>query len=364
MSSFPVKLLSAALTVTLWCVTMSAPAMAVADDGQASDPHFLVIPSDSEGDESEVLSGAAERSRFLAVKEAVRPDDVMVVDNDDYKAAAVEEFAFKEIADSPDKTFIQAGARFPVYMSSTVTSKTARVGDPVEGRLKVDLKVGGKLVAPNGSTVIGHITKVYPARKMIFAELVLNKRWMRMAGSLTFNFDEIVTPNGDHLPLVATPATQARIIKNSNEGRVLGVNRNNEIASPLSSQLKQQALHLAVRAGAACGGVFSMGAVPVAFGVIGAINPSFAFMQPVGKNMRHRRLKAFALGILTGLPGGFLISDSIIRGPEAVVKPGDIFQAELKQDFTGEAATEAQLMSGATTKVHGEQVKKPKRKNR
>jgi hypothetical protein len=391
MLSLPAKLLSTALTfIVLWS-TVVPPAFALEDNAVSSDLHFVVIPVDSASgnsgsekvmvlprQDSAILSGAVEQSRMLAVKEIVLPDtvesagaatlvqqapcDVIVVDNDEFKAEAVEKFAYQEIADSPDKTFIEAGARFPVHISSTLSSKTAKVGDPVEGRLKIDLKIGGRLVAPKGSLVVGHVTRVYPARKMIVAELMLNKRWMRMAGSLSFNFDEIITPQGEHLPLVAAPAKQARIIKNVNEGRVLGVNHNNEIASPLSTQLKHQGLHLAIRAGAAAGGVFSFGIVPVAYGVMGAINPSFSFMQPVGKNMRHRRLKGFALGVITGLPGGFLIADSIIRGPEAVVKPGDIFHAEFQQNFTGEAATDAQLLPGASTKVHGEQIKTPKKK--
>lgn len=389
MFALPLKSLSTALSVLLLCSSLAAPAFAQDTVAVSVDPNFIVIPINTDSDaahervivlpreDSEILTGEVQQSRMLAVKEVIVPDtvqsansatlvevvpaEIMVVDNDEEKLAAEEKLEFKEIADSPDKTAIEAGARFPVYMSTTTTSKTAKVGDPVEGRLKIDLKIGGKLVAPKGSLVIGHVTRVYPARKMIAAELIPNKRWMRMAGSLSFDFDEIITPAGEHLPLVAAPARQARIIKNMNEGRVLGVNHANEIASPLSTQVKHQALHLAIRAGAAAGGVFSFGIVPAAYGIMGAINPSFAFMQPVGKNMRHRRLKGFALGVVTGLPGGFLISDSIIRGPEAIVKPGDIFHAEFKQRFTGEAATSAELLPNVKTKVHGEQIKPAKK---
>lgn len=389
MFALPLKSLSTALSLLLLCSTIAAPAFAQNAVEVSAEPGFVVIPISTDAnaasekvivlprEESEFLTGGAKQSRMLAVKEVVIPDSVqlsgsalleagpcgiMVVDNDEEKLAVEEKLEYKEIADSPDKTAIEAGARFPVYMSTTTTSKTAKVGDPVEGRLKIDLRIGGKLVAPKGSLVIGHVTRVYPARKMIMAELIPNKRWMRMAGSLSFDFDEIITPNGEHLPLVASPARQARIVKNENEGRVLGVNRSNEIASPLSTQVKHQALHLAIRAGAAAGGVFSFGIVPAAYGVMGAINPSFAFMQPVGKNMRHRRLKGFALGVVTGLPGGFLISDSIIRGPEAIVKPGDIFHAEFKQRFTGEAATSAELLPNVKTKVRGEQIKPASKK--
>jgi len=388
MFALPLKLLSTALTLLLLCGTSAPAAFAIDTVAASADPNFIVIPVNTDADsvsekiivlpreESEFLTGGVAQSRMLAVKEVLIPDsvqtaasslvenapsDIIVVDNDEEKLAAEEKIVFKELEDSPEKTAIEAGARFPVYMSTTTTSKTAKVGDPVEGRLKIDLRIGGKLVAPKGSLVIGHVTRVYPARKMIVAELMLNKRWMRMAGSLSFDFDEIVTPAGEHLPLVASPARQARIIKNDNEGRVLGVNHANEIASPLSTQLKHQGLHLAIRAGAAAGGVFSFGIVPAAYGVMGAINPSFAFMQPVGKNMRHRRLKGFALGVITGLPGGFLISDSIIRGPEAVIKPGDIFHAEFRERFTGEAATSAELLPNVKTKVHGEQIKPAKK---
>lgn len=44
----------------------------------------------------------------------------------------------------------------------------------------------------------------------------------------------------------------------------------------------------------------------------------------------------------------------MIRGEEAIIKPGDEFLAEFKQKFTGEASSDAQLMPNARVKVHGE----------
>jgi hypothetical protein len=276
-----------------------------------------------------------------------------IIDNDEQNTKIEAEYKWEEIPDETGKTHIQAGAKFPVCVVSAHSSKTAKVGDAVEGKLKVAIKIGGKEIAPAGAVVYGHVISVSKARRILAAEMA-RTRWMRASGALGVQFDEIITKNGEHIPLVATPASSARVVKNSSEGRILGVNQDGLIASPLSIQLKSQAIHLAIRAGAAAGGVFSFGAVPAAFGVIGAINPSFAFMQPVGKNVRHRRLKGFGMGVVSGLPGGFLISDSIIRGPEAIVKPGDIFLAEFKQDFTGEASSEVELMPNAKVKVHGE----------
>lgn len=280
-------------------------------------------------------------------------DGPIVIDNDLEKEIQITEYVWKEIPDSEGKMHIDAGGRFPVTVVTSHTSKTAKVGDPVEARLKVDIKIGGRLIAPKGAKVIGHIASCEKARKMIQAEFSM-KRWMRPSGSLGVQFDEILTASGDHIPLVATPARQPRIVKNMAEGRVLGVNHKGEIVSPLSSQVKSQAAHLGIRAAASAAGPFSFGIVPVAYGVAGAISPSFAFMHPVGKNVRHRRLKGFGLGVVSGLPGGFLVADSIIRGDEAIIKPGDEFLAEFKQKFTGEASTDAQLMPNAKVKVHGE----------
>jgi hypothetical protein len=276
----------------------------------------------------------------------------IVIDDDEQALQA--EYKWKEIEDAPGKTHIQAGARFPVAIQSQVSSKTAKVGDPIEARLKVDLKIGGKVVAQKGATVIGHVSSVERARKLIKAELTPNHRFLRMAGALGVQFDEIITDKGEHLRLAAMPAQKARVIMNSADGRVMGVNHNGQIASPLSGQVKAQAIHMAIRIGASAGGVFSFGIVPAAFACAGAISPSFVFMQPVGKNVRYRRLKGFGMGLVEGLPGGFLLSDSLIRGPEAIIQPGDTFEAEFKQDFTGEASTEANLLPGAKIKVHGE----------
>jgi hypothetical protein len=182
------------------------------------------------------------------------------------------------------------------------------------------------------------------------------KRWWRANGEIGIQFDEVLSPGGEHLPLDATPAKKSRIVVNNYEGRVMGVNAKGEVAGPLSIQLKEQAIHLAIRGAASAAGVFSMGAVPVAYAAVGAMNPSFAFLHPVGKNVPHRRLKGAAMGFVSGVPGGFLIADSIIKGVEASIKPGDEFLVQFKQDFTGEPATDAELMAGGTKSVHAEVV--------
>lgn len=309
------------------------------------------------GNNSTIALKALPVTPLQAVDGKAEGDGPIVIDNDELQATeTIDPAQWQEIPDAEGKTQINTGARFPVSILNELTSKTAKCGDPIQARLKVDLKIGGKLIAGKGTVVNGHISSAERARAILHSELSA-KRWMRANGALGIQFDEIVTESGEHLPLVAAPARQSRIVNNTGEGRVLGINDRGEIVTPLSIQLKHQALHLAIRGAASAGGVFSMGAVPLAYGLVGAINPSFAFLHPVGKNVPHRRLKGFAMGVVSGLPGGFLIADSMIHGQEAVIKPGDEFLAEFKQNFTGEAATNAELVPGASKKVHGEVVK-------
>jgi hypothetical protein len=256
---------------------------------------------------------------------------------------------------------LEPGTRLPITIETGSTSKTAQIGDVVKARLSNDLSFGNRLVARKGSLVQGHVCSVQKARKVLQAELS-RQRWLKSAGELGVQFDEIVTEQNEHLPLVASPARQSRFVKDMDEGRVLGINSKGEIVSPLSAQLKSQGIHwgihIAVTAGGVAGGPIGLGVMPVAYGCLGAISPSFAFMHPVGKNVPHRRIKGFALGALSGLPGGGIVCDAIVRGPEASIEPGDAFEVELKQSFTGEPSTvaHAEQTPVASTTVTGQVV--------
>jgi hypothetical protein len=285
-------------------------------------------------------------------KGTVIEDGVMVVDCDE-TAVIDDEIKYQTLETDEAKTHIKIGAVFPVVLSSQVSSKTSKKGDPIEARLKYDLKIGDRLIARKGAEVHGHINYSLKARPAMRA-LISHERWYRNSGCLGLEFDEVINEKGEHLPLVACPARASRIVNNKNEGRLLGVNKEGQIACPSSQQWRDRAIRIGIHAALAPAGVFSFGAVPIALGLYGAANPSFAFMKPVGQNVRHRRIKGFAWGFISGVPGGMIIEDSIVKGQETVMKPGDVFLAELRQEFNGEPAIAAQLEPNATVKVHGE----------
>lgn len=291
-------------------------------------------------------------------------DGPIVIDNDEMVEQTVS-IAYEEMPTEAGGTAVKAGARFPVVMMSEINSKTAKKGDAIECRLKYDLKIGDRHIANKGSRVRGHLDYVLKARTVL-GSLVSVNRFYRNSGVLGLAFDELINENGEHFKLVAKPAMMDRIIKNKYEGRELGVNHNGQVVGPFSQQLRYKAIRVGMNFAMAPAGVFSFGAMPVALGLIGAANPSFAFMKPVGLNVRHRRIKGFAWGFLSGIPGSWLIEDTTVRGQEAIIKPGDEFLAVFNEQFNGTAMTDAEMMPGAGSKVKGEVLsgvkEKPKKK--
>ncbi len=339
----------------------------VKTDAKAAGTVAEVKTEGSSTDTAAVVSGAADSAKLAAVPMLgqVSTNEPIVIDNDE--AVEVESsIKYEDLPTDEGKTRVKTGAKFPVVISSQITTKTAKKGDPVEARLKYDLKIGDRLIAKKGAVVNGHINYSLPARSAMHS-LVSATRWYRNSGCVGISFDEIINDKGEHLPLVAVPARAARIVKNKGEGRELGINHDGQVAGPWSQQLRYKALRIGLNAAMAPAGAFSFGAMPVALGIIGAANPSFAFMKPVGLNVRHRRIKGFFWGALSGVPGSWLIEDTVIKGQEAVIKPGDEFLAEFQQEFTGEPASEASMMPNANAKVHGQVMpvhdKKHKNKN-
>lgn len=292
-----------------------------------------------------------------SVEEADTP---IIVSSDQAQTAANVESECSEGIDIEGQSCINAGSKFPICMSSSHTSKNAKVGDPVEASLAMDLKIGNKLVAERGSKILGHVFICKPARSLHSARVSRDHR-LRAAGAIGLQLDEIISANGEHLVIDAVPARQDKIVQNNATGRILGVDKGGEIAMPISIQLKAQALHgsicLACGLVSVCGPIGMIAGVaaqPIACGALGALSPSSAFKHPVGSNIRHRRLKGFALGALSGLPfGGTLLVDCKINGAESVIYPGDQFLIELKQPFSGQTSADY-LASETDYRVSGQ----------
>lgn len=305
-----------------------------------------------------VIFAVALASCFAPALAAADSDvpSVIFIDNDEQEQQQLS-LQYQTLPTDENATCVKVGARFPVVIASEISSKTAHAGQEIEAHLKYDLKIGDRLIAAKGSLVRGRVNYALKARTPLRCT-VSTHRWTATSGCVGITFDEIINEKGEHIPLVAEPARQALCVKNKAEGRVIGINHKGELAAPYSMQVKYMAIRLGLNAAMTPAGVFSFGAMPAALGVLGAINPSFAFGKPVGLNVRHRRVKGFFWGALSGVPGSFLIEGTTVKGEEVIINPGDEFLAELKQEFTGKPSTDAEMLSGAQMKVHGDIVKR------
>ncbi len=319
-----------------------------------------VIEESKDKDGASIAFGLPGTLSDLEEAAKLSPDGIIVVDNDE----AIEQndhLQYEEMPLDEGKTKVKIGARFPVVISSGINSKTSKKGDRIEARLKYDLKIGDKLIAKKGSVVRGHINYSLKARTILHS-LWSPERWYRNSGCIGIEFDEIINEKGEHIPCAAAPAQAGRIVKNKAEGRELGINHNGQVTGPWAQQLRYKAVRVGLNFAMAPAGVFSFGAMPAALGVMGAINPNFAFGRPVGLNVRHRRIKGFVWGALSGVPGSWLIEDTTVKGQEAIIKPGDEFYAAFKQEFNGEPETDASIMAGGSAKVRGQVIKEPAKK--
>lgn len=103
-----------------------------------------------------------------------------------------------------------------VQMNSTLSSRTARVGDKFIATVTVPVYVNGQTVIPAGTIVEGRVTQVTPAKRM------------NRSGTIGIDFDDLVFPNGSRIGLIGSltssdPETRRHI---DDESRVSGQGNN------------------------------------------------------------------------------------------------------------------------------------------
>src|SRR5438309_643914 len=82
---------------------------------------------------------------------------------------------------------IASGTAINAELSKGIDSKKAKENDPVQAKVVQDVVVGGKVVVPRNSKLIGHVTQVKAAGK-------------GQESSLGIAFDKAVLKNGQEIP--------------------------------------------------------------------------------------------------------------------------------------------------------------------
>ncbi len=115
-------------------------------------------------------------------------------------AAAAAAPAAKEPAPAPVKTYVvPAGTQLSVQIIAPVTTKTAQVGDNIDGQLTTDLIVDGKTLAATGSAVRGSVTEVISGSNKIGG-----------VPTLGISFDTLTLASGETVAISGRLAQQGK----------------------------------------------------------------------------------------------------------------------------------------------------------
>ncbi len=241
--------------------------------------------------------------------------------------------------DVPIPTAIQ----FPVVFQTPINSKYAKIGDIVTGELKEDLTIEQRVVAPAGSIIKGHIEALEASRRL--GTSIWHKKHRFHPGcSMKIVFDEIVEPDNTKLSIVGCLSKQKITLNNEAQPREIEVGDKGELKKAEAVfTTKQMVVAQAVNLGSSTGlgqlgAVASFGALPVVMGALGAIDPSIVAPKPLSEDEKHPRVKGFALGVMSSLPGAPVVQAFAFKGSEVRIERGDEFLVQAHTPYPEESA--------------------------
>jgi len=94
------------------------------------------------------------------------------------------------------------GTKLRVELDKTIDAKKAKPGDPVLAKTMDDLESGGKVVAPRGLKIVGHVVAASPHEK-------------GSASRLEIAFDKLDLEHGGEVPMKATVQALAKPVSNA-----------------------------------------------------------------------------------------------------------------------------------------------------
>ena len=177
----------------------------------------------------------AQREAEVAAKEQAEETRKQAeADEADAKEAAAATLAAKKVAKKPapatsstslasstsptapmkpveNRVEVPSGTALTVALSSDLSSRTAKAGDPFEATVASNLSVNGQLAVPTGSRVTGTITDV-----------VSGSRAIGSVPMLGIKFNQIVLEDGETIPITGDLVQQGKSEKGQDTAKILG----------------------------------------------------------------------------------------------------------------------------------------------
>lgn len=111
----------------------------------------------------------------------------------------------------PPPLVVPAGTTLTVALASAVSTKTAKVGDPISAQVTTDVLVGNQVAIPAGSRVSGTVTNVVSGSNKIGGVPVLGLR-----------FDTLQLLGGQSMPISGELVQQGRSDTGMDTAKILG----------------------------------------------------------------------------------------------------------------------------------------------
>lgn len=96
---------------------------------------------------------------------------------------------------------VPSGTKLKIIVETPIDEITSMVDDEFTARTSENVAVDGKVVVPAGSTVIGKISEVNPAKRL------------HKSGSVRIEFENLTTSDGRHVPIVASVLSRSGLLK-------------------------------------------------------------------------------------------------------------------------------------------------------
>lgn len=96
---------------------------------------------------------------------------------------------------------VPGGTKLRIFVETPLDEITNKAGDEFTARVAEDIIIDSKVVVPLGSTVVGTISEINPAKRL------------HKAGSVRIEFKGLTTPDGRQLPIVASVLSRSGLLK-------------------------------------------------------------------------------------------------------------------------------------------------------
>lgn len=224
---------------------------------------------------------------------------------------------------------VKKGSSFPVALVQAIDSSNLKSGDKVQALLLEPIELAGLKIIDRGAVLNGWVSTFHKRRSAMHSRLTASN-WLNSSALVGMHFNQIFD-GSRHFDIAAQPSPGSKITGNTDR-LPQGFDKNGRLLVEFHGA-KYILASAAISTIALLSGPGGLIIAPAISGALGAAVPEYALDRPFESKTAKLRSRAAAEGMLKGLPGGFLATGLINKGPEVKLVSGEILLLELKNDL-------------------------------